>query len=147
MTMRMEDALVAFLKADSATNALIAGRIYPSAMPQQKVSSKSVPCIVYHRISTPREMAHDGPRGGGSLAGCAQPRFQLDLYALESAKASQLAEAVRLALDGFSGSMGGSGGVEVQAVFVEDEQSGFEDLGDSLRLHWKQLDLVIWHAE
>lgn len=140
--MTLEEALYTHLSGYAGLTALVSTRIYPDEMPQ----GCAKPAVVYQRIDTPREYTHDGP------AHLAHPRFQFTAWALPSATASgsttakAVADQIRAALDGYTGTMGGAGGVAVQAVFVADERSGFEMDGQT-RLHSYQLDVILWHEE
>lgn len=132
--MSIERSIFEHLKANAGVFALVADRIYDQRRPQNPV----YPCIVFLRISTPRDITHDGP------SGLASPRFEFDCYALDETAAGQVADAVRLALNGFSGSMGTGAPVDVDGCFLEDDQVGYEDEG---RVFSRALDFVIWHAE
>lgn len=132
--MTIEEALVAHLASDAAVAASVSDRIYPAVLPQKP----GYPAIVYHRVSGPREHSQDGP------SGLAHARFQLDCIDGTFRGARELGAAVRLALDGFSGTMGGGDGVPVGAVFIEDEDGDYDD---TLRLYRWRLDAVISHEE
>jgi hypothetical protein len=145
----IEEALVKLLKeaagvdpADAARLAachqvasIVAGRIYPKRAPQGERRAH----IVYHRISGAREHSQDGP------SGLARPRIQLDLWAPKYADVRTRADAVRVALDGFAGSIGEApGAVNVNAVFLEDED---DDWDDDRELHMYRQDFTVWHNE
>lgn len=132
--MTIEEAITAHLLADAGVAALVATRVYPVKMPQRP----TYPAVTYFRVSGPREHSQSGP------SGLAHPRFQLDCMAATYAGAKTLAAAVRLALDGFRGSMGGGGGVDVNAVFIEDDR---DDQDDDIQVYWVSLDAVVWHNE
>lgn len=132
--MTIEAVITKHLTENAGVAALIAGRVYPKQLPQ----GPTYPAIVYHRISGPRVHSHDG------ASGLAYPRFQFDCFAKTHVQAKALCDAVRLAIDGFKGLMGGAGGVDVQAVFCEDDT---DDYDDELKVHVQQLDAVFWHAE
>lgn len=129
--MTIEEGLVAFLKADAGITAKVAGRIYQKKKPQKP----NLPAIVIHRISANRDYDQGGHNGYTVV------RYQLDTYAADFAAAKQTADAVRLALSGFRGSMGG---VEVSGVFLEGEQDGYDD---DLVEYWFTQDYIIQHAE
>lgn len=132
--MTIEEAISAHLAADAGVSSLVGNRVYPAVAPQKP----EVPYIVYTRISSAREHSHDG------ASGLARPRFQFDCASRSYIGAMELSNAVRLALDAFQGTMGGSGGVDVHAVFIEDEQDSYDD---ELKLYWRSLDFIIWHTE
>lgn len=76
------------------------------------------PSIRYQRIATSREHTHGGPTGLPMV------RMQVDSYGESAGDAVTTAEAVRKALDGFQGTMGGSG---VAVAFGDDEDTRYED--------------------
>ncbi len=130
--MTIEEAIHAHLKAHASVSALAGDRVYPKVMPQKP----TYPAIVYHRISGVREPNQQGP------SGLTHPRFQFDCYGATYAAAKGLADAVRFALDGFQGTMGG--GPHVSAAFVENDA---DDYDDELGIHRQIVDVVIWHEE
>lgn len=132
--MTIEEAITSHLTTNAGVAALVASRVYPKQMPQ----APTYPAIVYHRISGPREHSQTGS------SGLAHPRFQFDLYARSYAGAKNLSEKVRLAFDDFRGSMGGGSGVEVDAVFLEDDG---DDYDDDLQVYMFRVDYTFWHGE
>lgn len=125
------EAVLATRLIEATGLAYLGGRVYPKHLPE----NTPYPAIAYHRISTPREHSHDGP------SGLAHPRFQFDLYARTYAGISELAEGVRASLDGYKGLLGG---VDVQGVFLEDDDDGYDD---DLEVFWRRLDFTVWHNE
>lgn len=136
--MLIEEAIFAHLSADAGVSAAVSDRVYPVELPRPPL----YPAIVYHRISAPREHTHDGS------AKFASPRFQFDCLAGTFLEARRIQEAVRVALDGFKGTMGGVGGVEVHGAFVEDDRSDLETgADDELGVYSMSIDVVIEHVE
>jgi len=74
----------------TALTGVVAGRVYPEAMPQ----GATLPCIVYRRVSTPRAQAF----GSGQTVVRSRPRFQFTCWALTAAAALDLAAQLRTAL-------------------------------------------------
>lgn len=132
--MMIEEALVAHLLADADVSALIDDRIFPNVAPQDA----ALPLLVYQRISSPRVRSQSGP------SGLAHPRFQIRAKAATYAGARDLANKVRVSLDGFAGTMGGGGGVSVGAAFLDNERDAYED---TLEAHSVPMDFIIWHRE
>ena len=132
--MTIETAITRHLTENAGLAGVLGGRVYPKRMPQ----NPTYPTIVYHRISGAREHSHDGS------SGLAHPRFQLDLWAKTHIAAKDLAEKVRAALDGYKGVMGGVGGVDVNGVFLEDDDDGYDD---DLQVYWWRMDFTLWHSE
>jgi 6-phosphogluconate dehydrogenase (decarboxylating) len=83
-------------------------------------------------------MAHDGPTG------LAWPRFQITGQADTYSEVVDLINKVRIALDGFTGTMGGAGGVTIEGSFVKDVHDGYEFATER---ETRRLDVVIWHQE
>ena len=115
----------------------IGPRFYPLVLPQ----NVTYPAGRYQRITTPRLESHSGP------SDLAAPRFQIDWWSPAAAgvsgfrTVSDLADACRKALDGFSGLMGTT---KVYRVAIEDERDLMED--DPVLFRVSQ-DFVIWHRE
>ncbi len=105
-----------FLLADVAIAAVVTARVYPVRLPQGIKDAS----IVYSRISAQGDHHMQGP------SGLARVRMQIDCYAQTAAAANSLANLVKEAIDGHSGSMGS---VPVQGVFFESERDlPFDDV-------------------
>ena len=131
----IEEALVALLEADAGVSALVGNRIYPIVIPD----GASLPAIAYQRISGPRAETMDGP------SGLAWPRFQITSVAETVSEAIALANAVRHALDGYSGTVLG---VVIDSILILNESTAFNtsvaDEGES----WLVMqDFRVWHLE
>jgi len=132
--MVIEEALFYHLKNTAGISAIVGSRIYPNVIPQDV----SLPAIAYQVISRPGLMAHDGPPG------IAWPRFQITAQADNYNQVVSLTNAVRVALDGFSGLMGGVGGVTIEGAFVKDVR---DDYLFPTERETRRLDVVIYHQE
>ena len=96
-----------------------------------------MPAIAIHKLSSGQEYSHDGPS-------VAHPIVQLDMWGSTREQASDVAEAVRVALSGFSGTMGeGDQAKAVDAVFLVDEDDGYDD---ELGIYLERADYEIWHG-
>lgn len=122
--MRVEQMIVAALRADATVGPLVLNatspatwRIFHNERPQDSV----LPALSYQRVNQDRELALDGP------AELAQVFVVVDVYAASSSAAKQLADAVRSALDGVTGNLGGG---SVQHVWLTDETDISEVEGD-----------------
>lgn len=129
--MKIEQAILKELLADSGITGFIGERLYYVVAPQDV----SNPYIVFSKVSGPREYSHDG------ASNLARPRFQFSCFATTYYEAKQIAEAIRSAIEAFSGTMGGAGGVEVGSCFCVNET----DIHDVL-FH-VAVDYLIWHKE
>ena len=112
--MNLEEGIYTELSTDSGVTAIAGTRGYPLVIPQDA----SLPAWAYQRISGPRVLAHDGPTG------LAQARVQFTCTAGSYDEAKSLANAIRGALDGFKGMLGG--GVFVGYAHVENEIDGYQ---------------------
>ena len=132
--MVIEEALQYHLVNDTDVKALISSRAYPNVIPQDA----ALPALAYQVISRPGGMAHDGPTG------IAWPRFQITAQADTFSEIVDLTNKVRVALDGFTGTMGGAGGVTIEGSFVKDVRDGYEFATER---ETRRLDVIIWHQE
>ncbi len=132
--MIIEEALAYHLLNDAVVSALAGDRGYPQVIPQEA----ALPAWAYQRISGPRLLAHDGPTG------LASPRFQITCTGNTYGEAKGLCNAIRVALDGYKGLMGGASGVQVESAGVENEIDGYNQATGKQTV---RLDLLIWHKE
>lgn len=132
--MHIEEAIYSYLSTYAGLTALTSTRIYPGALPQKC----TLPAIVYSRISTPRVHTM------GNDPGLASPKFQFDIWAETLLSALGVKAQLKKALQDYSGTMGGAGGVTVQAILLDDERQDYEP---ETKLHNIQMDFIIWHLE
>ena len=106
--------------------------VYPAYLPERA----DRPAIVYRRISTNRELTHDGPNG------LAEARFQLSAHAGTHPEALDLARAIR---DRIHGRRGGVTTDGIILVAVENELDlGFEPDAEG----WEYtLDAIVHYKE
>jgi len=126
--MNIDEALCAFLKGLSTAAGV---RVFPDKAPQ----AGPWPAIVFHRISGTGDHTHQGP------SEYREARFTLDYIAKKKAEVSAIEDQVRLALDGYRGSMGGAAGPEVDGAFLDDQ--GRDDYDDELETFVRMHDVVI----
>ena len=132
--MVIEEAVTYHLENDAGVAAIAGDRIYPNVIPQDV----SLPALAYQVISRPGIMAHDGPPG------YALPRFQVTAQAETYNQVVSLVNAVRVAFDGFSGLMGGAGGVQVEGTFVQDVR---DDYQFPTERETRRIDFIIHYLE
>ena len=126
-----ENALGNFLLNSVRMSPLVDLRVWPIKMRQ----GNELACVVYQRIYSGRSHTNAGS------SGFVESLYQINCIAKTHKEAKALAEAVRLDLDGFKGSMGtGADVTEVDGVFLEDERDTFDD---ELSLYSIQLDFAI----
>ena len=132
--MVIEEALYAYLSSHAGLTALVSTRIYPLVMPQ----NATLPAVTFSKISGPRAHAMQQD------AGLAYPRFQVSCWGGTYKQAKEVAGQVRAALQDYTGTMGGAGGVVVSGVFLEDENDLYEPGTQAYHI---AIDFIIWHLE
>ena len=116
-----------------------AARVWPVVLPQR--AAPKWPAITYQMISgrPDYELA--------AVAGVALIRIQINCWSGVRpehdayAEARALAEAVRGALSGFSGTIGSD---VIQTCFLENRISQYDD---ETQTHWEMLDFVVGYTE
>jgi hypothetical protein len=130
----MEEALRAYLLAQSGVSSLITDRAYWSMRPQ----AGALPALVLAVVSPAPSYAMDG------YSGLTQTRVQIDCFGVTYAQAKGLARTVRNLLNGkrFTQS----------SIRFEAFRNGERDLSEAgttegARVHRISLDFQIWHQE
>lgn len=112
MSNRIEDEL--FERVDREVPDLN-GSFYPSS--RQRRSEDDYPTVRYSRISlSDVDYAHSGPTD------YTRARYQIDVYDQEFDTARDIANQIRLALDGWS-----PNGGDIHEVMLDNERSTFEE--------------------
>jgi len=132
--MFIREALVTYLLAQSGVTDYVGQNIF-FAKARKNVTR---PYIVIYKIDSPRPGSHE------TSDHLAHPRFQFSVFSDTPEEAENIVEALRSALQGYSGTMGGEGGVTVGAVFCDDETD--LDPGQS-GPYGIAADYVIWYSE
>jgi len=114
----------------------VSTRIYVGQVPQRA----DLPFVTISRIS------HGHEHHLGKSSAFARADFQIDSYAFTAKQVDQVSEAIRLAIDGFTGSMNN---VQVNDCFLTDESDEFIQPTDrSERVKYRnRSDFTIWHRE
>lgn len=89
----IEEALTAYLQADSGLDTVISGRVYPLKLPQ----NGTLPAVTYYKVGGSRNM------GLAGAFGSAQSRFRLDGWADSYSTVKALEVALMAAMDDFTG--------------------------------------------
>ena len=126
----IETAIRSILINDATVKA-ITTRVYPVALPQ----SPTYPLILYTKITGMRDHHLQGPSGH------AHPRFQIEAWAKTYTEAKTLADAIREALDGYSGT---AAGTKIGSCLIESEQDIYES---EIEVYRVIQDYFIWHEE
>lgn len=142
----IEESLISHLSTDTAINARLSGRIYPSdAIPQGKLDSagRPVECLAYRKVGG-EAANHQGGKGG-----LAQTIFGITAFAGSAKAASELMELIRLRCDAVRGIIG-SGAVQATVRFMtlRDSQARAEAPIDGAEhtIYRDSKDLSIWHV-
>lgn len=126
----IEKAIRSILVNDSTVKA-ITTRCYPAKIPQDP----TYPLILYYKVTGMRDHHLQGP------SGLAHPRFQVEAWAITYDAAKALANAIRGALDGYTGTQGT---VVIGSTIMESERDYYED---AVSCHRVIMDFVLWHSE
>jgi hypothetical protein len=133
----IETALMNLLKTNTAVAALVGDRIKPWS----DLASTPRPMITYHRVTTNRDITNDGPTGQSIV------HLQLDMWADQMTQAWACADAVRVAINGYSGTVGTQ---QIDCIRITDQQDGNNVAvlpGQSKPTQRVTLDLTICHHE
>jgi len=131
MATTIEEALYSRLKTDTPITALVSNRIYPNILPQ----NVAYPAISYMRVTGPRIHSHSGS------SGLAHPLFQVDQWATTYSGVKDLAEKVRLRLQGFSGTVVT---VVINGILFVGDRDSYDDEVEVFRVI---SEYRVWHAE
>ena len=126
----IEAAIRSILIADDTVKALTT-RVYPVALPQ----SPQYPLILYTKITGMRDHHLQGPSGH------AHPRFQVEAWSKTYTEAKTLADAIREALDGYSGT---AVGTKIGSCLIESERDDYQNEIEAFRVI---MDFFVWHEE
>lgn len=133
--MSIDEALVSILENNPGVASLVGSRIYPLFARQTAVK----PFVIYQRISSERLHSHSG------TSGLARPRCQVRCVAGSYSELRSLATAVRVALDGYQGSVGT---MRIDAITLENEIDSEDVAADQQANAYScLLDFFIWHGE
>lgn len=111
-----EQGLATVLVSDPAVAALIGTRVYPVIAP----AAADLPFVTWRRSGVLRQHTLSGPMGMPTVT------LTVDLYATTYEAVRELADRVRLALDGYGGTPADS--ISVNNVSLENESDGFIQL-------------------
>lgn len=132
----IEKAIYSLLTGDGTLTGLVSTRIFPVLIPQKT----TMPAIAYEQTSGARVHATDGP------AGQVNSRWQFNCWGSSYASVRAVANALREAIDGYSGT---TAGVIFQAIQSQDENDIKADPAGAnrARRYGKSLDFEIWFCE
>ena len=111
-----EQALASVMLTNPAVAAVVGQRVYPVIAP----ATAEVPFITWRRSSVSRQQTLSGPMGMPTVT------LAIDLYATTYEAVRDLADRVRVALDGYGGRPSDS--AVVKNVSLDNEADGFIQL-------------------
>lgn len=132
--MILDEAIRTYLLSKPAFATPISSRLYDIAAPQ----NAPYPHVTFNQMSGDRVRSLSGS------SGLNRATFQFHFWGKKPAESKNISEQFRLVLDGFRGQMGGPGGLNIQAVFVEDDIDLYDDEAFIFHVVRK---VVIWHNE
>lgn len=127
----MIESAINYILVNDSTVSAITTRCYPVTIPQ----SPTYPLILYTKISGMR----DHTLGGAS--GHAHPRFQVEAWAETYSGAKTLADAIRDALDDYSGTVSGT---VIHSCLIDSERDVYES---EIEIYRVIQDYFVWHEE
>ena len=134
----IEKGLYAYLSNESGITDIVSTRIFPMIVPQ----GQNYPAITYDRTSGDHEITYDGAEG------LVEANFILKCWAATYAGAKDLADALRLVLDGFGKSTMGS--VTVNRSHLSDDSDmtpEYEGNTSNIKAYGVAFDLQIYYQE
>jgi hypothetical protein len=136
--MNLTESLYKRLHDDGAVAAVVVARIFPIKAGQDE----TLPLLVFQILGGPVEHqmgTDDGPRS---------TRVQITGWGKTLAEAKAAAGAARTCVKDFTGSLGGSGGVAVERIFLDSEPiEGFDEVAGVEGLYYERFDALIWYVE
>ena len=114
--MIIDEAIYSLLSADPGIAAIVADRITPVV----SLEGGDMPALTYLIVDSIRAYSLAGP------SGVARARVQFDSWGNHYLDARRLADAVRKAVSGFKGQIGGDAGVTIEGIFIEDKTAPWE---------------------
>lgn len=133
-----KDHLFGYLTAQAGFAALIADGASPETwrlFPVQAGENPVLPCVIYRTVSAIRDFTFDGPTGTVS------ERVQFDVLATTQDGAQTVADALRSALNGYSGAMGS---IDCHYAHLDSSQDLYDAQDRTSRV---TLDFIITHTE
>ncbi len=136
--MTIESALYSYLSTKTTVTDEVSTRIYPQTAP----NGTAYPFITFSVISETNDHSMTG------ATGLANPIIQVDIWSATIASRVSGSEAIRNALDGFTGDMG-TENLNIRSCFLSN-RSNFEESdteGKGQPTYRSSMDFSIWHVE
>lgn len=126
------DSLVSLLNSVSAITTLVDDRIYPITAEQDAL----LPHIILIKMPGTTNPSHD------AASNLSATRFQINCYGLTDLQCDQIANEIRLALDGYKGTVLG---VRIDRILRLDTGENFDD--NDAECYGVATDYRVWHDE
>lgn len=126
--MRLAEALVTYLGKELKV------KLYPLVLPLKAV----LPAITYQQVSGSRIHTLRGD------CNVAHPRYQFDCWSSLHGEAQDLAHNLEMALGNYHGTMGGTGGVVVEATVLDNKLDDYDPETERFRVI---VDVFIWYED
>ena len=135
--MELGEALYSKLSGTTDLTALVSTRIYPRVAPQ----NAAFPYVIFFQVSNP------GMHAMGNDPNIQAPRWQVSSWADSYSSVRSVAKQVKAALKDYTGTMGGSSGIEVQRIFYENEVDMVDiDPETNEPIYHIAQDYIIWFS-
>lgn len=128
--MFIEEAILTELLLKPAITDLVGKRIYYVKAPQDV----AIPYLVFQKISEISTHSHQG------YSHLKEARFQFSAFATTYIGSKTINAQLQTILDGFTGVMGGSGGLEIGLCLLDDETDLYEP---EYKLHYSPVEYLI----
>jgi hypothetical protein len=132
--MYIEEALYTYLSTYAGLTALISKKVFPVIAPEGTL----VPYITYTKVSGQRFHALK------TDSGMTNPIYQFSCFATAYGSTKAMSAQLRAALQNYSNTMGGSGGVVVQSVLLVDEHDLYDD---EAKVYYTTIDFQFFFNE
>lgn len=132
--MRAEKVIYSLIENDAGVTALVAGRVYPSRMPQ----NTTMPAVVYQVVSA-NELTPIDAQAGFQVV---RTRVQITAMAKNYVDVKNTLEAVRIACLYKSGTIAG-----VKVISITRDSVGPDLRDDELAFYIQSIDFIVMHYE
>lgn len=133
--MEIDEAIKAYLKTYTGLTALVSDRIHSDQLPQ----SPTLPAVVFEFISEETTDTFTQP-----TTELTADTFQFTAWAVTRKAADSVARQIKKAFKNYSGLMGSTGGVTVNAVMQINKMKDYEE---STKLYRTLYEFQFWYQE
>lgn len=134
--MYIEEALIDMLLDDATLTMLIGDRVYPEETPQE-VDLRTQPSIIYQKISDIKSHSLT------NKITLENPSFQFTCFAATKSVAREISEAVKRVFSDFTGVVGG---IQIQAIYLNNELSGFNKTNDgTIKIYTEDIEIEVFY--